>query len=157
MSLLPTVLPTVGVDNGGNNGPAARSGIGETGFCAPRERALHQSGGLVVVGSNPAAPTRHQARDRPSGRFCFVRLDQLVTDTRRIIGMAESQVGRPSERGVRVASYRVAVEAFRAAGWTRSRIPPAVAEVLRVAADRRPAGHRACEGRSWRRLNRSSA
>ena len=34
-----------------------------------RSLVAHQSGGLVVVGSNPAAPTNSPARNRPSGRL----------------------------------------------------------------------------------------
>ena len=39
------------------------------GLGAWRSLVAHQSGGLVVVGSNPAAPTNTLARSRPSGRL----------------------------------------------------------------------------------------
>ena len=39
-----------------------------------RSLVAHQSGGLVVVGSNPAAPTNIQAWNRPSGRFAVLRV-----------------------------------------------------------------------------------
>ena len=42
----------------------------DSGFVgAWRSLVAHQSGGPLVVGSNPAAPTNIRARHRPSGRF----------------------------------------------------------------------------------------
>ena len=38
-----------------------------------RSLVAHQSGGLVVVGSNPAAPTKHQARNRHFGPVFVAR------------------------------------------------------------------------------------